>query len=172
MKKQPKQVNDLAMSPKVAISRIAEGMASIGGSLSALAKALTADLQVDDLSDAVDQLYEVEDALKAMKENIRKRLQVSVEERGEVHTEAGSRKLVVGGWSVEARVGGGGYDDSLVERMLRSKKMPLKQGMDETVSYKSNPSLLEKSGLTEKELKSCQKERRFVLQRPVRVEEK
>ena len=171
MAKRSKAVNDLALSPGAAKQLATEAFLGFNSGLASIAKALTAELGSSSLSNIVDQLYEAEAAVKALKENIRTRLLAAVEEKGEVSTAAGSKTLEVNGWKIEARISATGYDDTAVEKLLRLKKMDPSKGMDATTSYKVNPTKLAMCGLTEKELSSCLKERKLVLQRPSRTEE-
>jgi hypothetical protein len=116
-----------------------------------------------------EELYKVEAIIESLKETARRRLTALVVASGEVHTEAGSKRLVVGEWELEARVRDTGLDARKVEQMLRSKSKPPEAGMDAVVTYKVNPSKLLVCGLSEEEVNACKKEVSYTLQRPKRT---
>ena len=112
----------------------------------------------------------LEDTGKLVKE----RVKALVLQNGTKATEAGTKRLTIGGYVLEVQPAATGYDGKRVEALLRAKNIYLDQGMDSTVSWKVNEGKLEnlvrEKKLSNQELKTCLKDESWKVMSPKKEE--
>ena len=135
-----------------------------------IAKALSQDLTPPQLAEVYSPLQRWEKALKALRENTRDRLLELVKAKGRPTTDKGSLEARLGEYVVPATIRKSGHDDKKVSAFLATKNIPLMDGMDAEVKYKSNEAKLQAlvlaGKITEDELKTLEVEPQYNLKEP------
>lgn len=154
-------------APLALTTQIEKGM---GGALTGLATLLGSELPVKQLAPLFSQMKEWEKNLTDLAKVGRARLLDTLDKRGEVVTEAGTRRATVDGWVLEARPQKTALDAGRVEALLRAKSLDVTAHMDSVISYKVNlgklDQLISEGVLTADELATCRPELSYALQTP------
>ena len=127
------------------------------------------------LSMTYNAIKDWKDNLDALADNAKNRLLALAQEKGAVVSDAGTKRVIMDGWVLEARPMGAIWDEKKVMALLAGKGMPLDKWMQTTVTHKVDETKLgvavETGKLTEDEVNSCRRARTFVLQPPHQVED-
>lgn len=138
--------------------------------LRTLAQKVSTDLPVPQLTMTYQAIADWLENMEALKENVRDRLLKLAVERGTQVSDAGSKRAIVDGYVLEARIGGAVWDEGRVRALLAGKQLPLDKWMTVEVKHKVDETklgvLVELGKLTEAEVSTCKKERRYSLQPP------
>lgn len=135
-----------------------------------LAQKLSEDLGPQQLAMTYNAISSWTKNLTELHDNAKKRLVKTLVEKGAQVSDAGTMKLTVDGWELEARPAGRIWDETRVMALLRGKQLPLDKWMRPTVKYavdeKQLAVLQELGKLTAAEINACKLERGYALQPP------
>lgn len=138
-----------------------------------MAHLLSLDLTPPALAGAFDTLKDWDDVVSDLIKSARERLLTLLKSDGEKTTDAGTLRLNVDGWALEARPQSTNYDAKRLEALLRAKGLSVDTYMTREVSYSVSPDgvarLLADGVATLDELNTTKPEARFNVMRPKKV---
>lgn len=142
--------------------------------LSELATYLSLPLKPTALARVYEYISTTEKHLQSLKQAARDRTLALLIEQGERSTDAGTLRLEVDGWLLEARPTRTGYDPKKVEQLLRLRQLDPMTFMESKLSYVMGERTLAKMasvGFTEAEMDTCKYEESYAVQTPKKVEQ-
>lgn len=152
--------------------------------MEALAKRASEAIQTKDvakMAEVYDEVSMLAAGFERMHDLIKDTMKRHVETHGEVYTEAGSKRITAGGWTVPVVPGGGGIDDRKLEAKLRAKAQAagvlvgelLAKYMDADAVYRHNATKFERAKadglLTAQDEKDVMAPRTFSLRKPTKA---
>lgn len=173
----PQEVNVIS---NTALAKSAPKALTFEDKVKTLLRTLAARLSDKDLAPAqlsmtYNAIKDWADNLEALKDNAKARLLALAQEKGATVSEAGTKRVIVEGWVLEARPMGAVWDDKKVMALLSGKGLSLDKFMQTTVKYAVDETklgvLVELGKLTADEVNSCRRARTFALQPPHKVVE-
>lgn len=114
-------------------------------------------------------------AIVEIEKPVKDRVKALLETKGQPFTEAGSKQYNIGGWHMEIRPSGGGWDRDLLSALMKSLNLKRLSYMDVEKVYTINEvklaALVVAGKLKQKDLDKCKKEGSWAVQTPTKLEE-
>lgn len=155
------KIDSLAADARTAISRIAK---------------VVTDLDDKYLGPMFDLTKQLSKAITEIEKPVKDRVKTLLEANGKEFTEAGSKEYVLGGWRMEIRPGGGGWNMDKLTALMKSVGAKRLDYMDVEKVYTLNAEkLMHFAGankISEKQLKACKNDVSWAVQTPTKIEEK
>lgn len=153
------QIDELAENARTAIRKISKVITNLD------------DKYLGPMFDLTKQLGK---AITEIEKPVKDRVKALLETNGKAFTEAGSKEYTIGGWRMEIRPGGGGWNMDKLTSLMKSVGAKRLDYMDVEKTYTLNTEkLMHFAGrmkVTEKQLAACKNEMSWAVQTPTKVE--